>query len=506
MSLRKDYSLTKDFNFEKEQEVSRMYDTYDDLLAPGHLFKTLLHYYIKVYKGSCGEGKDINKVYDAMEQYSLMNITDQNFTFADEAEKLRDLYNSVAEYAKILDVLNQQLDVTLDGWLGSIHSSTLTPEQRAQDLKFVTQVEFMFNRRACLFETNRYISALMSGLLDAEEDDTALYPSGLNSIELPVFTHIPVVEDIDSSELGESKLMQILYNIVKQDSYPPMKMLHGCENGDVIVRLWKKEDGEDVPSFHTISKSDIYLNKIGCLRQKALWPGLVEAAVKRLDCTEEDLPYAILGPDLKDFNPEELLGPIVPPVYENRKNYNEMVHTYVKCYFDTYTALLGTNSLVLEETVEYTRVKFALWEVIYALTCSFDQTFDIVIPAIELLKTTMAEYKNLVQNNPDVDPMAKKRIAILTTMEDLIKIGSVDSEYRRNPRLYFEKILAAKIAKVLLESMKMEITEQSLEGKTDAILHNEAFKQKAAKINIHMMKTASDKFAASVLAKMEGRK
>lgn len=506
MSLRKDYSLTKDFNFEEEKEVIEMYDSYDDVLIPGHYFKSQLLYFLKIYKGSCGEGEEINKVYSALENYARINITDPDFTFADEAEKLRELNQGATEYAKELDILNQQLDTVLDGWMSGIHSTTLTPEQRAQDLNYVARVEFMFNRRAFAFETNRYTSIIMSGGLDVDDPEEAYDSEGLDSIELPVFTHIPVVEDLDQSELAESRLIQILFNIVKQDSYAPMRMLYGCDSGNVIVRLWQKENGEDKPCYFSIDKSGVYLDKIGRFRQKTIWPGIVEAAVNQFECSDEDLPYAILGPDLKDFDLDYLLGPIEMPEYDNRKNYNEMVHEYIKCYFDVYTALLGTNSLIIKDTVEYTKLKFALWEMISALSCCFDRTFDVAAPAIELLETYIAGYKKFVQQNPSFDPMAKKRLLICDTMEDLIKLGNQESPFRKHPRLYFEKSLAARIAKVLLESMKAEITPQSLEEKTEAILNTEAFKKKAAKLNIHMMKTATDKFAASVLAKMEGRK
>lgn len=505
MSLRKDYSLTKDFNFEEEKEVIEMYDSYEDVLIPGHYFKSQLLYFLKIYKGSCGEGEEINKVYSALENYARVNITNPDFSFADEAEKLRDLNQGATEYAKELDILNQQLDAVLDGWMGGIHSTTLTPEQRAQDLNYVTRVEFMFNRRALAFETKRYTSIIMSGGLDVDDSEWTYGSEGFDSVELPVFTHIPVVEDIDQSELAKSRLMQILFNIVKQDSYVPMRMLYGCDSGNVIVRLWQKEDGEDKPCYFSIDKSGVYLDKIGCLGQKTIWPGIVEAAINQFECSNSDLPYAILGPALKDYDLDYLLGPIEMPEYDNRKSYNEMVHEYIKCYFDIYTALLGTNSLIIKDTVEYTKLKFALWEMINALSCCFDRTFDVATPAVELLKTYITAYKKFVQQNPSVDPVAKKRLLICDTMEELIKLGNQDSPFRQHPKLYFEKILATRIAKVLLESMKAEITQQSIEEKTDAILNNEVFKRKTAKINIYMMKTANDKFAASVLAKMEGR-
>ena len=87
-------------------------------------------------------------------------------------------------------------------------------------------------------------------------------------------------------------------------------------------------------------------------------------------------------------------------------------------------------------------------------------------------------------------------------METINKIGTEESEYRRTPRLYFEKKLAAKVAKVLLESMHEEETPQSLNSKMQAVLANKNFKKQTAKLNVYMMNNASEKFAASVLAKL----
>ena len=508
MSLRKDYSLSKDFDFSNSEEVSKIYENYQAEAIPGHYFKNLLHFFIKLYKGICGEGEDIDRVYSALDVYSSVNVTDSDYSFADEAEKLKNLHVVANQYLKMLDLTNRQLDSSIDGWLGKINSTTLTPEQRAQDLKFVTQSAFILNRRNFVYETDRYTFALINGLLKLEDDSDDFAENGdisFDEMDLPLFAHIPVVEDISEESLAENKMMQILFNIVEQDSYVPMNMIRARGDGNAIVRLWKKENGEDTPYFYTVSISEIYLAKVGYAGENAMWPGLIEAALMLMECPDADAPYAILGPELKDYDLEYLLGPNIPPIYETNQNHNDMIHAYIKCYFDAYSSFLGTNSLVIKDSFAYSKLMFALWEVIYALTCCFDRTFDVNNSAIVYLETSIAEYKQFVRENPAEDPMAKKRIAICGTIEELIKIGGQDSEYRKTPRLYFEKMLAAKIAKVLLESMKEEVTPQALEKKAEAVLNDEIFQKQAAKINVHTMKTASDKFAATVLAKMERR-
>lgn len=504
MSLRRDFSLSKDFDFENDSEMERLYQGYETVKLPGHFFKKLLTYFMRIYKGCCGEGEGINKVYLALESYIYINVTDYDYSFAQEAESLRNLYESVNEYSKELDELNGQLDSAIDKWLGGIHSGKLNDQQRAEDLKFVAQSALLLNRRNLVYSTNSYINFLMNGSLEYEDayevndyDDLSL-----GALELPIFTHIPVVEDISQSSLEKSKLMQILYNIVEQDSQPPVKMLHDCNNGKAIVRLWKKENGEDKPCFFTVDKKDVYLEKFANGREKSFWPSLVEAAINMLECSQEEIPYAVLGPDLNNYDLEALLGPNNPPVYETNQRYNDMIHEYITCYYDAYSMLLLADSLVLKDTLEYTRLTAAVWEVIYALACCFDRTFDVVDPAIEFLEVAIAKYKESVQESLKTDSVVKKRIAICNTMETLNKLVTEESEYRKNPRLYFEEKLAVKIAKVLLDSMHEEVTPQSLDSKTKAILSNKNFKKQTAKLNVHMMNNATEKFAASVLAKL----
>lgn len=503
MSLRRDFSLSKDFDFENDSEMERLYQGYEAVKLPGHFFKKLLTYFMRIYKGCCGEGEGINKVYHSLEQYLSINVADANYSFAEEAESLRNLYESVNEYSKELDELNGQLDSAIDRWLSGIHSGKLTDQQRAEDLKYVAQSALLFNRRDLVYTTNSYIGFLMNGTLEYEDayevDDDDF---SLGALELPLFVHYPVVEDISQNSLGESRLMQILYNIVALDSQPPMKMLHDCNNGNAIVRLWKKENGEDKPYYFTVDKKDVYIARFGDGGEKSLWPGLVEVAIGMLECSSEEIPYAVLGPDLNNYDLETILGPNNPPVYETNQRYNDMIHEYITCYYDAYSMLLLADSLMLKDTLEYTRLAAAVWEVIYALACCFDRTFDVVSPAIKFLESAIAEYKESVQENVKTDPVVKKRIAICNMMETINKIGTEESEYRRTPRLYFEKKLAAKVAKVLLESMHEEETPQSLNSKMQAVLANKNFKKQTAKLNVYMMNNASEKFAASVLAKL----
>ena len=78
--------------------------------------------------------------------------------------------------------------------------------------------------------------------------------------------------------------------------------------------------------------------------------------------------------------------------------------------------------------------------------------------------------------------------------------------HRENPRSYFEEKLAGRVAKVLIKVMQAEETPRNLEEKAAAVLSSKSFKHQAAKINVHVMNTASDEYAAALVAKLKAVK
>ena len=81
MSIKRDNSLFKDFDFENSLEMEQIYQGYESVTLPGRFFKSMLSFFMKIYKGCCGEGTGINQVYDALTQYINVNIANEDYVF-----------------------------------------------------------------------------------------------------------------------------------------------------------------------------------------------------------------------------------------------------------------------------------------------------------------------------------------------------------------------------------------------------------------------------------------
>ena len=134
MALRRDYSLTKDIVFEDNEDlVYSLTEKYGASYIQGQYYKEMLKEYITVYKGICGKGEDISKLFELLSQYASMDISDPDYTYVDEADNLRDAFYGTTEYNKILDKVNEELSRMIDGWLASVNPKAINHQQRQQD-------------------------------------------------------------------------------------------------------------------------------------------------------------------------------------------------------------------------------------------------------------------------------------------------------------------------------------------------------------------------------------
>lgn len=510
MALRRDYSLTKDIDFIKSRDIYALSNDYESVKVPGRNSKRVMQYLLRIYRGCCGEGSEIEKIYDVYDSYSTIEATDLDYMFVSEAELLKNMYTLVNEYNTELDNLNDQLGRKIDSWLATINPKMLNPEQKQRDVQFVGQVELILNRRVFIHEIKEYMDSLMKGTLKDPG-----YPSEIPdpnstavSLELPVMTHVPQEEDISEDDLSSNNLFQVLYNIVAQDSYVIVNMFRDYDNGNVCLRLWKKENDKFVPQFFSINKSDVYLEKIGYLNQKAIWPGLIEAAVKQLDLPGDKLSFAevILGPEYVNYELGYLIGPNEAPTEEDFEKFNNLVEAYVKCTFDVYSAMLLTNSLVIADEAIYVKLLFGIKELIYSLIACLSLSLDLANDAVNMVKQLILDYQEDVQNRDLLsDPVVRKRLSICDTMKDVLRMLESDEAYHNNPRGYFALTLAEKIAESLLRSSNQDASGETLKEKTKEVLADKAFKRQVSKINIHNLKHSTSKMADAVLSAMESR-
>ena len=285
-------------------------------------------------------------------------------------------------------------------------------------------------------------------------------------------------------------------------------MFHDYENGDVCVRLWKKEHDLFVPKFFSINKSDVYFDKIESLNQKAIWPGLIEAAIKQLNPSGDKLSLAeaILGPEYVNYEPGYLMGPNEAPPEEDFEEFNLIVESYVKCTFDIYSAMLLTNSLVVDDEAVYIKLMFGIKELLYSLIACLSMSLDLANDAVNMVKKLISDYQEDVKKRDLLsDPVVKKRLSICDTLNDVLRLLQSNDAYHNNPRGYFALILAKQIAESLLKSLNIDASEEVLKKKTKAVFADKAFRKQISKMNIHNLKHSTAKMAESVLSAMEGR-
>ena len=508
MALRRDYSLTKDIVFEENEDiVYPLHEKYKPSAIQGQYYKAMLKEYIALYKGICGKGEDINKLFDLLGQYAAMDIADPDYSFFNEADNLRNAIYGTTEYNKSLDLLNKELSRMIDGWLSSVDSKVINPQQRKQELVFIGQAEQILNRRSFLYGSKMILNTLMQGLLqEGYPEEEKISDSTYSSINLPMMTHIPYVDDLDESELVYNPLIQVLYNIVAVNSYIPISLLHDYDNGNVCVRLWRKEQEEYVPFYTSVAKSEVYADKIGYANQKSIWPGIIEAAFAGYGIpeTKEEIVEALLGPNASKYDMERLCGDNIRPADNWSKELNEVIHSYVTCLYDIYSAFLLTCSLVTEDELPYVKLQYGIKECMEMVSSCMGQTLEQAKDVVEGLSNLIAEYRESVASQ-NSSTTVQKRLSVCDTAEELLELYNSDSEYHLQPHSYFEKFLAEKIVKIILSESNKELTQEAIDRKVNDILKDSVFRQETSKMNIHMLKNAGEKFAEHVLAKMERR-
>ena len=508
MALRRDYSLTKDIVFEENEDVVNfIYEKYEVPYIQGQYYKGMLREYVTFHKGICGKGEDINQQFDLLYEYASINVTDPNYAFVDEADNLRNAFYGLTEYTDTLDIVNEELGRTVDGWLFSANPKATNPQQRKKELILIGQVEQIINRRSFVYESLRLINAMMQGSLIEgfpEEEKQPDHPCGF--INLPIMIHIPCIDDLDETELLYSPLIQVLYNMVAVNSYIPMQICHDYDNGNVCVRLWRKEQEEYIPFYASVAKSEVYVDKIGYSSQKTIWPGIIEAAFNELGLpeTKEEIVEAILGPDTSKYDMAYLCGENIHPAEDWSNELTEAIRSYIRALYDIYSSLLLTSSLLTEDELPFVKLQYGLKACVDAVACCIGQTLELAQNAVRGLSELLSEYRESVASQT-TSATVQKRLSICDTADRLLELYNSDSDFHLRPHTYFEVFLAEKIAKLILSSTNEELTKEAVNRKMKAVITDSVFRQEVSKMNIHILRTANKNLAESVLAKMERR-
>ena len=508
MALRRDYSLTKEIVFEENEDlIYSLYEKYDLPYIQGQYYKDMLWEYITFHKGICGKGEDINELFDLLYRYASINVADTYYTYVDEATNLRDAYFGLTKYNMTLDAVNEELSRTIDGWLASADTKTINIKQRKQELTIIGQIENIINRRSFVYESIQLIKAMMQGSLAEgfpEEKDRPDSPYGF--LNMPMMTHIPCIDDLNEAELMYSPLIQVLYNVIALNSYVPIDICHDYDNGHVCVRLWRKEQEKYVPFYASISKYEIYDNKIENYNQKTIWPGIIEAAFEKfgLPKTKEEIVEAILGPATSQYDMAYLCGENIRPAKNWSDDLTEAIRSYIKCLYDIYSSFLLTYSLLTEDEVPFVKLQYGLKACMDVVACCVGQTLDLAQNAVKGLSELLSEYRESVAAQT-TSVTVRKRLSICDTADSLLELFNCNSEFYLTPHIYFESFLAEKIAKLILSSNSEELTKEAVNEKVRAVITDSDFREAVSKMNIHILKNADEKVTESVLAKMEGQ-
>ena len=468
---------------------------YKTMQIPGHEIRNIFLYQGFYDKASCGEGEGIDEIFANAANFATNVLDSENYTFSEEAAFLKELLVAIKCYKFELDELREAVSRITEEWVSKVNPREMTKEQRQQEMNYVGHEEIVRKREEVTNRLEKYILNLMNGELSdagmpSEKPDIQ---SLFDSVDLPIMTHMPKVGDIGKKELESSPLYQVLYNIVAKDVYAIVSLFHDYNNGNVCVRLWKKEGESYSPCFCSIKKTDVYMEHIGYGTERAFWPGLIKAAADQLEVPNDKriLAEAILGPELKNHDIDYIVGRNLPVAVYEPRDYDGPESEYARGLFETYIVLQSNGSLFVKDNKEYHIVKIAIRELIDALFSCFDGDLERALPSCEYLKEKIAEYEEYAKTATMAEgAVAKKRVAVLNTLSILLNFMSGDSPYKNNPREYFERNFTTKTAEHLLNSYHKDVTAESLKAMTEKLYSNKAYRSSINKLSMHMLNAA----------------
>ena len=164
---------------------------------------------------------------------------------------------------------------------------------------------------------------------------------------------------------------------------------------------------------------------------------------------------------------------------------DEMAKKYQRCAFELYASLLSTSSAYDDNSPEYESFLEETKQILAIISTFVNVEDEVILPIFNQLNDIVGKYKEFLAAEPANVRM--RRLVICDCAEELFKLFAEGGFYRLNPRQFFEKCLADKIAGELIKRKQKGFNESMLDFMASCMLEERGFKNIVSKLNIIQM-------------------
>lgn len=466
----------------------------------GKYAKKMLSVSTKVHFIFSGEDMELKFINSLVMKYAQLDSLGDN-AYANETVALdmiiRNLDKDV-EYCEKKSAFDER-----DLAEAEIRMKMLPPEeQRRYDVELVWQRERDENMRLAIASYKLYFDDLVFGALDSDfydESEIVEFDSSTDTLQMPVFTHDPLMEDITKIQLGKNSFYWALASMASLYSMELRTLIKDCNNGNVLVRLWNpsKKEYEVVK----VDKAEAYYQNTMEFEAECIWPALIVSALEKIGidintANVEDSIQCIFGPDKKILSAQELIEYTEPEETEVLESFAKSIRGYRKCFQDFYLAWIATDSIFDEHTPEFDLMMGTFKEAISATFVSQICDLDVFTDVINLLKTAADSYRALDNASNQKE---KRRLQVCNAI-DKLQIIFNDESYRIDPVLKYQCDFTEAFSKVYIAVSGQAVTDQAVQELSATFITNKKYKGVIGKIDIPTLCAAEKRTIEAVAA------
>ena len=161
---------------------------------------------------------------------------------------------------------------------------------------------------------------------------------------------------------------------------------------------------------------------------------------------------------------------------------DEMAKRYQRCAFELYASLLSTSSSYDDNSPEYESFLEEVKQLLAIISTFVNVEDETILPVFNRLHDIIGQYRSFLANEPANVRM--RRLVICDCADELLNLFSEGGFYRKDPRQYFEKCFADKIAGELVKRKKKGFNESMLDFMASCMLEEKPFRNIVSKLNI----------------------
>lgn len=457
-----------------------------DYLGSGD-YKKKMKSAMRLYAGVIGEDGELNEILRTISEYVKIG-NPENYVYSEEQEYVKRIYADLISYDKELSEQEEGLTTYIETSLKpriQAAGTKLPPELKASQSSSLVELELIKTRRIVFSALYQGFTEIICGDMPSSElkaagfdvkDDVNGSPA-MESFEMPLMLHRPAWWDVLTDEAHEYD--SVLSGIAECGSTEIKKALHDNDDGTAYMRLWKKDGDTYKPCYELIDKDDAYMNHIIKNNGKALWPGLLLAALNQLglnieEMSKEELAHLILGADISAEKMDSILSfNAANEADENAPDYDSRNKSYLRCGFDVTAALMMTGSLFEPECDEYKDLESAISEYLIKAAVTDEPTDRYLGDLPEVFHNKLDAYKKCPEA---ATPRGKTRLQcceILNRVFDIYENGTPDE--KEDPYGVFVREFTNKLSARWLEENGMEATPIRVEARTEMFMKDKEY-------------------------------